>query len=278
MKRIFIVLVMVLGFPIWSNCQIKHNVWYGHFEVRSNSFLLPTCVNVVNSSIRHFAIVNYYRTRYEYAKWNGRAFDALHMMTYNKHDYYKWFFVSSAYDVHAPKWKLYDADRDIPTQGPDWWKCLLFGDFRHNYNFSFGYSLHWRSYDIPFGANFGVNYEWRGLYVKDGELAGLHKTSGIVPSANLSWYVLGNDYEMEHHWNVVVGTGTSYVKTLFYNDPLHFGKDKLNSGWRGNVSLSYKDLVFCYSFKYEWDFYNFFSIPNAGSRLNSVLITFSMMY
>mgnify|MGYP006916066213 CR=1 FL=1 len=263
MKKVLVILALALCYPTLANCQINHNVWYGDFEVRSNSLLLPACANLVDGFINGF-VVGYH------AGYNGEKVN-LSELEYTS--YYKWLKVSPAYDIHVPKWKLYDANGEIPTQGPDWWKCLLFGDFRHNYNFSLGYSLHWRSYDIPFGANFGVNYEWRGLYVKEGELAGFHKTSGVVPSATLSWFVLGNNFEREYNWNIVAEAGASYVKTLFYNNPLQLGKDKVNSGWRGLAAIGFKYNRDCFFLRYEMDFYDYFNLPQTRTRMNNMMIS-----
>ena len=259
MKKVLVILALALCYPTLANCQINHNVWYGDFEVRSNSLLLPVCANLVQS-VPQFSLFD----------------DDMQLKTGKFNEfmkYRKWLAISTLYDIHVPKWRLYDTNGEILTQGPDWWKCLLFGDFRHNYNVSVGYSLHWRSYDIPFGANFGVNYEWRGLYVKEGELAGFHKTSGVVPSATLSWFVLGNNFEREHNWNIVAEAGASYVKTLFYNNPLQLGKDKVNSGWRGLAAIGFKYNRDCFFLRYEMDFYDYFNLPQTRTRMNNMMIS-----
>ena len=261
----FVILALTLCYPSLSNCQVNHSEWSGNFNVRSNSFLLPVCVNLVSQSIS-VAIAGFKTGIMD-------VYDERLRGEVQLSHYYRWLKVTSDYDIHVPRWRVYDANRELPTQGPDWWKCLLFGDYRHNYNVSVGYSLHWRSYDIPFGANFGVNYEWRGLCVKEGELAGLHKTSGIVPSANLSWYVLGNDFEREHNWNIVAEVGASYVKMLFYNDPLQLGKDKVNSGWRGLAAIGFKYGRVCYYLKYEMDFYDYFNLPQTHTRMNNLVVS-----
>lgn len=259
MKKVLIILVLAFCYPSLSNCQVNHGVWYGDFEVRSNSFLLPVCANLVQT-IPQLSLFD----------------DDMQIKTGELNEfmkYWRWLAVSPSYDIHVPKWRLYDANEEIPTQGPDWWKCLLFGDYRHNYNISVGYSLHWRSYDIPFGANFGVNYEWRGLCVKEGELAGLHKTSGIVPTASLSWYVLGNDFEREHGWNIVTNAGVSYVKTLFYNDPLLMGKDKVNGGWRGIMAIGFSLNRAALMLRYEWDCFDFINVSQIDTKMNSLMIS-----
>ena len=263
MKKVFVILALVLCYSTVSNCQVNHSVWYGQFDVRSNSLLLPASANWVDGSINAFIL------GYD-AGYSGEKVD-LRKLEFTS--YYRWLKVSSAYDIHIPKWRLYDANGEIPTQGPDWWKCLLFGDYRHNYNVSVGYSLHWRSYDIPFGASFGVNYEWRGLCVKEGDLAGLHKTSGIVPSASLSWFVLGNNFEREHNWSIVAEVGASYVKMLFYNDPLQLGEEKVNSGWRGLAAIGFKKGRDCFFLKYEMDFYDYFNLPQTHTRMNNLVVS-----
>lgn len=267
MKKALIILALALCYPSLSNCQVNHSVWYGNFDVRSNSLLLPISVNLVSYAING-GVVGWQ------AGGAGEPITTeLVLARLPFTNYYRWLKVTPAYDIQVPKWRLYDANEEIPTQGPDWWKCLLFGDFRHNYNFSLGYSLHWRSYDIPFGANFGVNYEWRGLCVKEGELAGLHKTSGVVPSVTLSWFVLGNNFEREHNWNIVVEGGASYVKTLFYNDPVQLGKDKVNSGWRGIVAIGYKIRRDCFFIRYEWDCFDYFNLPQISSQMNNMVVS-----
>ncbi len=137
MKKIFVILALVLCYSNVSNCQVNHSVWYGDFEVRSNSFLLPVSVRAIEGVALSFLLFDE-DMEIRHDSYNGLS------------KYWKWLAVNPFYDIHVPKWRLYDANGEIPTQGPDWWKCLLFGDFRHNYNFSVGYSLHWRSYDIPF--------------------------------------------------------------------------------------------------------------------------------
>lgn len=267
MKKVLIIIALTLCYPTLSICQVNHSVWYGNFDIRSNSLLLPISVYLVNNAING-AVVGYQAAK------NGEQFTielVQKRLPFTK--YYRWVNLTSVYDIHIPKWKLYDADGEIPVQGPDWWKCLLFGDYRHNYNVSLGYSLHWRSYDIPWGVNFGVNYEWRGLYVKEGELAGLHKTSGIVPSVSLSWFVLGNNFERENDWNIVAEVGASYVKSLFYNDPLQIGKDKVNGGWRGLAAIGYKYGRNSFFLKYEKDFYDYFNLPQIHTQMNSLLIS-----
>ncbi|MBQ6306045.1 MAG: hypothetical protein IJK78_05735 [Bacteroidales bacterium] len=264
MKKVLIILALALCYPSLLNCQVNHSVWYGDFEVRSNSFLLPVCVNAATGVVQVFTLIDLEEVEIKPESLNG----------FNK--YWKWLAVSPSYDIHVPKWRVYGPDGEIPTQGPDWWRCLLFGDFRHNYNFSLGYNLHWRSYDIPFGANFGVNYEWRGVCIKEGDLAGLHKTSGVVPSATISWYVLGNDFERKHKWNIVAKGGASYVKTLFYNDPLLMGKDKVNGGWRGVLAIGFSINRTALMFKYEWDCFDYFNNSQINTKMNNLVIEASM--
>lgn len=272
MKRFIGVLLILAWCPLSLQSQINHSVWYGRINMRSNSLLLPICSNMISNGINGM-VLGFQAGKAGMTDSEKIQKYVLERMPYSL--YNRWLPICPAYDIHFPFWKLYDANGEIATQGPDWWRCLLFGDFRHNYNFSLGYSLHWRSYDIPLGVNVGVNYEWRGLCVKEGTLAGLHRTSGIVPAAELRWFVLGNSFEREYRWNIVAEAGASYVKTLCYNDPLQLGKDKVNDGWRGHAALGFllDRILYCNIFlKYEWDCFNYFNIPQIESRMSNVVI------
>lgn len=182
--------------------------------------------------------------------------------------YYRWISPIEEYDFHIPNWRMDNAE----TKGPYWWRCLLTGDFYHNYNVSVGYSLRWRSFDLPIGIRIGLSYEWRGLCVEDGMLRGLHRTSGLVPSVGVNWRVLGLDFEREHNWNLLLECGTSYVKVLTYNDPCGLGSEAANSGYRGAVSLGVILDTWQYSLRYEWDCYDYLNVPGYGTHLQNLVL------
>ena len=274
MKKVLIILALAICSPTLLMSQAKHNNCYGHFNFRGNSLLLPYCARLVGNVPKMIVGAQIgYREGSEGVKKmvNNGTFEK--EMENRLQGYYQWVRPTVMYDIHVPSWALYENENKIATEGPDWWRCLLLGDFKHNYNCSVGYTLGWRSYDIPFGMKVGVDYEWRGLCVTEGELAGLHKTSGIVPTATLNWFPLGNGFERNHGWNVVVEGGVSYVKNLTYNDPLQLGKTAVNDGLRGVVAIGY-DAVNYLSIRYEWDCYNYFNLPNTTSRMNSLMFTF----
>lgn len=255
MKRLLTTIAVLLCFPALSISQAKHSGWCGQFIVRSNSYLLPFIPSAITQKIAE----NYM----DDSKDLGFS------------TYAQWFQTAPEWDIHVPKWLLEGPDGKIATQGPVWWRCLLFGDYKHNYNFSLGYSLCWRSYDIPIGAKIRINYEWRGLCVNESELMGLHRISGIVPSVSLNWHVLGNDFERENNWNLIVEPGVAYVKNLTYNDPLKMGKEAVNDGWRGFVTMGFysRKTHGILSLRYEWDAYDFFKLQGVTSRMNSLVFS-----
>lgn len=257
MKKLLIVFSLLLCFPSISICQIKHGYWSGHFSCRGNSYILPSMPNLVIGLV--VKGIGDYKTDDEF------AFSP----------FYRWMQTHPEFDIHVPSWTLEDANGKIATQGPVWWRCLLLGDYKHNYNFSLGYSLCWRSLDIPLGAKVRLGYEWRGLCVTEGELEGLHKSSGIVPAFAVDWFVLGNDFEREKNWNIFVEPGVSYVKNLTYNDPLQHGMGILNDGWRASVAVGvHQSPGLCLLLRYEWDCYNYFNLQHTSSRLNSLILSY----
>lgn len=286
MKKILITIALVLCYPYLSNCQTNHNVWYGQFEVRGNSLLLPTCAGLVNS-IPNAIIggqVGAEMGEEAYLKGeeltiedylDGDFWDEVNRRLY---DYNKWLRVSPSYDIHAPRWSLDIADDQMALQGPDWWRCLLFGDFKHNYNCSVGYSMGWRSNVIPFGAKIALNYEWRGVCVTEGDLTGLHRTSGIVPSFIWDWLILGNAVERRSGWNLIVESGVSYVKNLTYNDPLQLGKTAVNDVIRVIQGFGFKYGTWLCSIRYEGDCNNYFNLPDTRTNLNSFVLSFGSMF
>ena len=248
--------------------------WHGGFVVRGNSLLLPFCANRLGQIIPGSIVMKQLeeeenselyvpsRVKFEYEKYQRLP------------GYFKWIYPTVMYDIHVPHWALYADDNEIATQGPDWWRCLLFGDFKHNYNCALGYSLGYRSFYTPFGIDVAVNYEWRGLCVTEGTMAGLHRTSGVVPTVMLNYSVLGNRFERTHGWNIVLEGGVSYVKNLTYNDPLQLGKTAVNDGLRYVVAIGSNFSVNYWSIRYEWDRYNYFNVPNTSSRMNSLMLSF----
>ena len=241
--------MLCISFASFS--QIKHDVWFGHFKVRSNSLTLPYGLGCL---------------------WNNGVI--------HSHQGYRWLRIMPEFDIHVPIWKLLDNNEKTSTKGPYWWRCLLFGDYSHNYNFSLGYTLSWRSFDIPVGARLGVNYEWRGLCVTEGRLMGEHRTSGVIPSVNLTWNVLGLDFEREEQWNIIAEIGTSYVKILTYNDPIQLGRTAVNDGWRGLVSLGVcaNKAMMLFAIRYEWDNYNYFNVTDTRTRLNNLVLSFTSYF
>ena len=45
MKKVWIILALALCYPSLLICQVNHSVWYGDFDLRSNSLLLPHIIN-----------------------------------------------------------------------------------------------------------------------------------------------------------------------------------------------------------------------------------------
>ncbi|MBR3709977.1 MAG: hypothetical protein IKM99_03330 [Bacteroidales bacterium] len=286
MKKLFVFFTLALCFPLVLVGQNKHNLFYGQFEVRGNSVLLPAFAGLFNVIPYSIAGAKEGAREGEEAYKQGKDINAEDFLNEEfakevlaeSSKYDRWMHVSPMYDIHLPKWSMSNADGSIAMQGPDWWRCLLFGDFKHNYNCSVGYSLGWRSYVIPFGAKFTLGYEWRGLCVTEGELMGLHRTSGIVPSATVNWLLLGNHFERRKGWNIVLEGGVSYVKNLTYNDPIQMGNTAVNDGLRGIAALGYKRGTSLVSIRYEFDSYDYFNIPDVHTRLNSLMLSFSSMF
>lgn len=45
MKKVWIILALALCYPSLLICQVNHSVWYGDFDLRSNSLLLPHIID-----------------------------------------------------------------------------------------------------------------------------------------------------------------------------------------------------------------------------------------
>lgn len=239
--------------------QLNHGMWQGHINVRGNSFLLPygasSAMNLINAM--------------------GGGSLSSETDLYNN-SFSRWIQLIPEYDIHVPTWQMESADGEVPLKGPYWWRCILFGDFDHDYNLSMGYTLYYRSLDIPFGFNFGINHEWRGICVTDGPFQGLHKTTSIIPHARINWRILGTDFEREHFWNIQLEGGTSYVKHLSYNNSLGFDSDIINDGLRASVGMALVGKIFStplnIGIRYEWDCYNYFNLPDTKTKLGSLVI------
>lgn len=266
---------LLLTISLSAFSQARHGIWQGHITVRGNSLLIPEGSKFLFDMVAGFES-GWKMTRLgmgDKVHSENAIFGAMTATSKTV----RWIYPTFEYDFHIPNWAMSDASGDIDLQGPYWWRCLLTGDFRHNYNLSLGYKLSWRSLDIPFGINFGASYEWRGLCPTDGALKGLHKTSAIVPAASISWRVLGLDFEREEGWNIVLEGGASYAKVLTYNDPFSLGKDAVDSGWRGVLSFGVSYSRTIWSLRYEWDTYNYFNIPNVETRLQNLVFSVSAM-
>ena len=259
-KKVILLGICLLGIYSFVGAQVNHNLWSGCFSVRGNSLLSPMTVDMVRGFF-----VGYEAGDVDKALDNS-MFDPYSNST-------RWFSFTEEFDFHIPNWRMEGAE----LQGPYWWRVLLFGDFRHDYNFSLGYTLRWRSLDVPIGARFGLNYEWRGLSVMDGPLTGLHRTSGIVPSAGLNWRMLGLDFEREHGWNLMLDGGVSYVKVLTYNDPCALGSDAAQSGWRGSVALGVIVGRNSLSLRYEWDSYDYLGTAAGKTHLQNLVLSIGAM-
>lgn len=259
-----IVTIVLLGTTISTHAQIRSNIWQGHINIRGNS-MLP---------------------------WYGS--NALSFFGFGNPFYMRWIHPIPEYDFHIPNWSMQQDGEKMQLSGPYWWRCLLSGDFRHDYNFSLGYTLYWRSLKIPFNAQLGLNYEWRGVCIDEGALAGLHKTSYIVPSMGVTWRVLGTEIEREDNMNILLGFTASYVAPMTYNDPLLLGSNAVNGGFRFGVSLGYLGMglledsdIFSdnsgkaktiISLRYEWDTFNYFNIPEVSGKLGNLVLTFGVMF
>lgn len=264
------ILILFIVFGLSGHSQIRHGIWQGHSVIRSNSVMLPYVFN----QLGHF-VNGYYVGRHS----NGEINDSESLMDYYNNNsgftpYTQWFAPIRELDMHLPNWRLYHDNEEISLVGPDWWKCLLFGDFKHNYNFSLGYTLQYRSLDYPIGVYIGINYEWRGLYVANGELTGKHRLQQLIPTFGMRFHVLGYDFEREHNWNVLFGISTSYCKVLKYNDPNGFGRSAVNDGWRMSASIGGRYGRNEFAVKYEWDCYDFFNIEGVSTDLQSLMFVF----
>lgn len=170
---------------------------------------------------------------------------------------------------------LEEGGEKVHTKNPRWWTPFLWGDFSRNYTALVGYTLKYRARDIPFDVNIGVNYEWRGLCVAEGGLAGLHRSSGVVPSIGLSWRIgEGNVAEREFRPGFLLVDGkVSYLKTLYYNDPLQLGNNALNDGIRFSVGVAVGDKAgSVIGVKYELDCFDYFNLPNISFKQGKLML------
>ncbi|MBP3762551.1 MAG: hypothetical protein J6I49_01575 [Bacteroidales bacterium] len=265
MKSKSIVIAAVLALMAISNpaqAQIKKNVWQGHINIRGNS-LLP------------------------WISGNVLAFVGVQNPFYKR-----WIHVIPEYDFHIPNWSISLDGEKLQLNGPYWWRCLLTGDFRHDYNFSLGYSVYWRSLQIPFDAQLGLNYEWRGVSIANGSLAGLHKTEALVPTVGLTWRILGTAIEREDNMNILFGVTASYVSPTNYNDPLYLGSNAVNGGARFGISLGYEGVMGDYdifsdysgisklriTLRYEWDTFDYFNIPGTKGKLGNLILSWGYIF
>ena len=251
MKKVRVLAIMAfMMFAAVAPAQVSHGRWSGNFNVGGNSLLTPRIPDMVYGAVKGYN-------------------DELKELSNYFSPYYRWISPTRDYDFHIPNWRMDGAE----LKGPYWWRCLLFGDFSHDYNFALGYTLKWRSFDLPVGFRIGVNYEWRGLCVADGPLAGMHCTSGLVPSVGVNWRVLGLDFEREHGWNLLLDGGASYAKMLTYNNPCGLGREVANSGCRWALSLGVVYSNWQYSLRYEWDCYDYLNVAGYGTHIQNLVLS-----
>lgn len=182
------------------------------------------------------------------------------------------------YDIHTPSYEVYDNGKFIETSRPYIWRNLLLGDYSHNYNFAAGGTmyLHPRSFPLSFGL--GINWESRAICISDGYMMGRHRSAGATPHLILNYHFVNDDYMRPDNWDFVCSIGTSYVHILGYDGPLDGGKSILNNGWRGQIGISLQHGFESYSVRYEYDFYNYFKIPDVTTRMNSLVFSYCMNF
>ena len=262
MRKTIIILLLIIGLYYPLSAQYNRGVWQGSPIIRSGPLLMWI------TSEEAFSLLNFYYVDKNYPyRWHSEMMEKS-LIT-------RWAYPVTYFDFHIPNWKLLQDGTEQPLQGPKWWKCLLFGDFKHDYQFALGYKLTYRSFDIPFALSAGVNYEWRGVYVKSGTYEGLHRTSGVVPSADLRWNVLGLDFERTNRWNIVAQASLSYAMPITYKGPLANGKEILGGGLRPALSLGYRINRYEMKIQYEWDCYNYINQPGLESKIQTLSFYFS---
>ena len=256
------ILTMAIMAATSTNGQVKHGTWQGHLEYGSNALLTRDGVVTID---------NFFS-----GKWGKESF------------YARWISPAIGLNFHTPNWKMSDSSGQIPLKGPYWWRCLLIGDFDHDYNTSIGYTISYRSFDIPIGINVGVDYEWMGICVTDGYLKGLHRTSSLIPHAGLTLRPLGISHELSKNWSLLLDGNISYVKNMTYNNPVNLDGNVINNGLRASVGrgvrlgyltlgqLYYSSLY--YTICYEWNCFEYFNIPGVDARLGSLKIRAGFMF
>ncbi|MBQ7279229.1 MAG: hypothetical protein IJR13_00700 [Bacteroidales bacterium] len=285
MKRYFFLVIILCIITHSALGQEQRRVWSLRLNVRTNSLLIPVCYRIVFDSklYEKFSarMLEYLNSKAEQEK-NSRI--ERHERTNDETSVIGLLLIpyifppNLEYDIHTPNWELYDHQDMIETGKPYIWRNLLFGDYSHNYNYAIGatFSLHPRHFPLSFSL--GANWESRALYITDGEMSGKHRSAGFVPHFFLSYHFVDNDNVSRDCWDFTCNIGTSFVHILEYDGPLEGGKDNLSDGLRGQVGVSLQHGFEVYSIRYEWDFYNYFNIPDITTRMNSLVFSYCLNF
>lgn len=271
--KVFCSIVLFLSVAFSSPAQIRNGIWQGHINYRGTSMLTQYAMNLTGATISK-SYMKKHAPAEEITIFGSAESYADNMLIYST--YARWINPHTGYYFHIPNWSMQYGNQEEILQGPQWWKCLLFGDFKHDYNYSLGYFLTYRSYILPFGFSIGANYEWRGLCVKSGTLAGLHRVSGITAEVRLRAHLLGLDFERDNGWNIIPEVSTSYTKNITYNDPLGYGNKIVGNGWRSSIAMSLRYFRAEWGIRYEWDLYDFFNISECDTRLQNLSLSVSV--
>lgn len=279
MKRVlfFILLLFTLAMlsPHANGQQLRRSVFHGSPKMRGDLSAVA------------YTVLYYVRLRSDIDDYN--------VLDYNenieraiKNPVMRWLKPSTEIDFHIPGWSMSQFDEDIPLAAPDWWS-IFYPDMVHDYNFSIGYEFSWKSLLMPFGAYFGLDFEWRQLCIDKGTLTGKHRVRAFLPSAGVRLYLLGNRFEREHSWNIVADCGGSYNIPVWYSNFFNWSIDALGRGFRSRLGIGVSTLDYgCLYIRWEKDLYNFFNtdfclpdgrhpFENQSNLFSSIIVGWSLL-
>lgn len=262
MKKKFVTIAAILFVIMSANGQVSHGIWMGHVNIRAGGFLTNAASMLTMSFVGELA-----------GKGQWLCPDVEADMRYNP--------------LFAACWRntwtqtIYDGESRIHPQNPRWWKAFLCPDFKNNYDVHIGYTIDYRSLDVPLGISIGVRCEWLGFNVTEGGFKGMHRTVNVLPTVGANWRVLGLDYGREHDWELSLRGDVFYVKNMWYNDPAEKGTGVVNDGIRASVGLTilYHGLYSSSStLRYELDCFDFFNIPGVSTRFGRFVIGRTLIF